>query len=155
MEPSFLFDPANASLVAGLVLLAVDILVIGLSPVMFVGAGSIFTSLLFYATGWRPALAETLAIVAVASLVIARLGWRWLQRFQSADVQEDQSSDLIGRELVTTHEVTKDGGRVHWSGLNWEARLAADAPVESLAPGARARVARVENLVLVLAPSGE
>ncbi|QGM96848.1 NfeD family protein [Methylocystis parvus] len=153
MEPSFLFDPANASLVAGLVLLAVDIMVIGLSPLMFVGAGAIVASVLLYATGWRPALAETLALIAGASLLVALLGWRPLQRFQATDVQEDQSSDLIGRELVTTHEVTKDGGRVHWSGLDWEARLAADAPVDILAPGARARVARVENLVLVLAPA--
>jgi len=152
METSFLFDPANASLVAGLVLLAVDILVIGLSPLMFVGAGAIFVSLLLYATGWRPAPAETLALVAAASLLIARLGWRWLQNFQTMDVKEDQSSDLIGRELVTTHDVTKDSGRVHWSGLDWEARLAADSPVDRLAPGARARVARVENLTLVLAP---
>ncbi|WP_442755129.1 NfeD family protein [Methylocystis sp. JAN1] len=152
MEPSFLFDPANASLIAGLVLLAIDILVIGLSPVMFVGAGSIAASLLLYVTGWRPALAETLALIAGASLLVALIGWRPLQRFQAADVQEDQSSDLVGRELVTTHDVTKDGGRVHWSGLDWEARLAADAPVERLGPGARARVARVENLTLVLAP---
>lgn len=152
MEPSFLFDPANASLVAGLVLLAVDILVIGLSPLMFVGAGSMAASVLLYATGWRPALAETLALVAGASLLVALIGWRPLQRFQASDIQEDQSSDLIGRELVTTHDVTKDGGRVHWSGLDWQARLAADAPVDSLAPGSRARVARVENLTLVLAP---
>jgi inner membrane protein len=152
MESTFFFDPANASLVAGLVFLAIDILVIGLSPLMFVGVASIATSLFLYATGWRPALAETLALVAGASLLVALIGWRPLQRFQSADVQEDQSSDLIGRELVTTHEVTKDGGRVHWSGLDWEARLAADASVARLAPGARARVTRVENLTLVLAP---
>jgi len=152
MEPSFLSDPANASLVAGLVLFALDIVVIGLSPVMFVGVGAILTSVLLYATGWRPAFAETLALVAGASLLVALIGWRPLQRFQAADVQDDQSSDLIGRALVTTHEVTKEGGRVHWSGLDWEARLAADAPVESLAPGVRVRVTRVENLTLVLEP---
>ena len=67
-------------------------------------------------------------------------------------MQEDQSSDLIGRELVTTHDVTKSGGRVYWSGVEWEARLAADAAIDTLQPGARARVARVENLTLVLAP---
>ncbi|WP_457798867.1 NfeD family protein [Methylocystis sp. S23] len=152
MEPTFLFDPANASLVAGLVLLAIDVVVIGLSPIMFVGAGAIVASALLYATGWRPALAETLALIAGASLLVALVGWRPLQRFQATDVQEDQSSDLIGRELVTTHEVTKDSGRVYWSGLEWDARLSADAPIESLAPGARARVARVENLTLVLDP---
>ncbi|KAF0125206.1 MAG: hypothetical protein FD148_2300, partial [Methylocystaceae bacterium] len=73
-------------------------------------------------------------------------------RFQNADIEEDKSSDLIGRELTTTHEVTKRHGVVFWSGVEWQARLAQDSPVESLAPGARARVVAVENLALVLAP---
>ncbi|PPD43921.1 MAG: hypothetical protein CTY15_08780 [Methylocystis sp.] len=152
MEPAFLTDPANASLIAGLALLALDIGVIGLSPVMYVALGALLTSAGLYATGARPGLLETAAIAAGLSLVIAILGHKPLQRFQNADVQEDQSSDLIGRELVTTQEVTKAGGRVYWSGVDWDARLAADAAVETLQPGARARVARVENLTLVLAP---
>ncbi|WP_036284121.1 NfeD family protein [Methylocystis sp. ATCC 49242] len=152
MEPTFFYDPANASLIVGLALLGLDIVVIGLSPVMFFALGSLATSALLFASGWRPSLIETTAIAAGASLLIAILGKGPLQRFQHADVQEDQSSDLIGRELTTTHEVTKSGGRVHWSGVTWEARLAAGAPVETLAPGARARVTRVENLVLVLEP---
>jgi len=152
MAPAFFYDPANLSLIVGLALLGLDIVVIGLSPMMFVALGSLATSVLLYATGWRPTLAETAAVAAGASLVIAVLGKGPLQRFQKADVQDDQSSDLIGRELTTTHEVTKRSGRVHWSGVTWEARLAPGAPVESLAPGARARVTRVENLVLVLEP---
>jgi hypothetical protein len=48
--------------------------------------------------------------------------------------------------------VTKTHGVVFWSGVEWQARLAQDAAVESLAPGARARVVAVENLALVLAP---
>lgn len=154
MDQTFLFDPANASLIAGLILLATDIVVIGLSPVMFVGVGAVLTSMLLFATGWRPSVVETLALVAGASLLVTLIGWRPLQRFQSADIAEDQSSDLIGRELVTTHEVTKQSGRVHFSGLDWEARLAAETPVETLAPGTAARIARVENLTLVLAPIG-
>jgi membrane protein implicated in regulation of membrane protease activity len=154
MEPNFFLDPANLSLIVGLALLGLDILVIGLSPIMFVAVGALATGALLYATGARPSLVETSAIAAGASLLIALLGGKPLQRFQNANVREDQSSDLIGRELTLTHEVTKDGGRVHWSGLDWEARLMRDAPVESLPPGARARVARVENLALVLSPVG-
>lgn len=152
MEPSFFYDPANLSLIVGLALLGLDIVVIGLSPVMFFALGSLATSATLYVTGWRPTMVETAALAAGASLLIALVGRKPLQRFQNADVQEDQSSDLIGRELVTTHEVTKTGGRVHWSGVTWEARLMADAGVERLAPGAKARVARVENLALVLEP---
>lgn len=153
MDTGFFADPANLSLIVGLALLGVDIVVLGLSPVMFVGVGAIATSALLYTTGARPGLAETAAIAATASLLIALLGRKPLQRFQSADVRDDQSSDLIGRTLTTTQEVTKTQGRVHWSGLDWEARLAPEAPVESLAPGAHARVARVENLILVLEPA--
>ncbi len=152
MEPAFFTDPANASLIAGLALLGLDIGVIGLSPLMFVALGALLTSAALYVTGARPGFAETAAIAAGLSVLIAILGRKPLQRFQAMDVQEDQSSDLIGRELVATHEVTKAGGRVHFSGLDWEARLAADAPIERLTPGEKARVARVENLTLVLAP---
>jgi membrane protein implicated in regulation of membrane protease activity len=152
MEPAFFSDPATVSLIVGLALLGLDIIVIGLSPVMFFAVGALATSALLFVTGARPGLIETAAIAAGLSLVIALVGRKPLQRFQNADVQEDQSSDLIGRELVATHEVTKAGGRVYWSGVEWEARLSADAAVDSLAPGARAKVARVENLTLVLAP---
>lgn len=152
MEPAFLYDPANASLVAGLALLGFDIVVIGLSPAMFVAVGALLASALLYASGWRPAPVETLALIAGASLLVALIGWRPLRRFQNADIEEDKSSDLIGRELVATHEVTKTHGTVFWSGVEWRARLAEDAGVERLAPGARARVVGVENLALVLAP---
>jgi membrane protein implicated in regulation of membrane protease activity len=120
--------------------------------VMFVALGALATSALLYATGWRPTLIETAALAAGAGLAIAFLGRKPLQRFQNADVEEDQSSDLIGRELTTTHEVTRTHGVVHWSGVEWQARLAKNATVERLAPGVKARVARVENLALVLEP---
>lgn len=152
MDAALFYDPANASLIAGLILLGLDIVVIGLSPVMFMAVGALVTSAVLYATGWRPSLVETAAIVAGASLLIAIVGRKPLQRFQNADVEEDKSSDLIGRELTTTHEVTKTRGVVFWSGVEWQARLSEDASVESLAPGARARVVAVENLALVLAP---
>ncbi len=152
MESAFFLDPANASLVAGLILLGVDIVVIGVSPLMFAALAALLTSGALYATGQRPSLVATAAIVAGLSLVLAFLGKQPLERFQASDVKEDQSSDLIGRELTTTHEVTKAQGRVHFSGLEWEARLAPGAAIDALAPGARARVTRVDNLVLVLVP---
>jgi membrane protein implicated in regulation of membrane protease activity len=152
MESSFFYDPANLALVVGLALLALDIAVIGLSPLMFFAIGALAASALLYLTGFRPSLIETAALAAALSLAIALVGKKPLQRFQNADVEEDRSSDLIGRELTTTHEVTKSGGLVHWSGVDWRARLAADAAAESLAPGARAKVTAIESLTLVLSP---
>jgi inner membrane protein len=152
METITSLDSAALTLIVGLALFAFDTLVLGLSPVMFVAVAALATSAALFATGARPALVETAAAVAGLSVIIALVGRKPLQRFQNADVQEDQSSDLIGRVLTTTQEVTKDHGRVYWSGVDWEARLARDATTPRLAPGVRAKVTRVDNLVLVLAP---
>lgn len=152
MDATFFDDPAVFSLIIGLVLLGVDIFIIGFSPVMFVALGALATGVILYVTGWRVSLVGAAALCAVVSLVVAAAGWRPLRRFQSADVQEDESSDLIGRELVTTHEVTKTGGVVHWSGVEWQAQLAEDAGVEALAAGRRARVVKVKGVALVLKP---
>ncbi len=152
MEPALFTDPANVTLIVGLALLGLDIAVIGLSPIMFVALGSLVTSAALYVSGARPGLVETAAIAAALSVAVALLGRKPLQQFQSAGVKEDQSSDLIGRELTATDDVTKESGRVHWSGLYWEARLSPDAKVDRIVAGARARVTRVENLALVLEP---
>jgi inner membrane protein len=152
METITALDSAALTLIVGLALFAFDTLVLGLSPVMFVAVAALATSAALFTTGARPGLIEAAAIVAGLSLVIALVGRKPLQRFQNADVQEDQSSDLIGRVLTTTQEVTREHGRVYWSGVDWEARLAPDAKTPRLAPGVRAKVTRVDNLVLVLAP---
>jgi len=152
MEAAFFYDPANLTLIVGLALLGFDIMVVGLSPVMFVGVGALIVSAMLFVTGWRPALIETMALVAGASLLVALVGRRPLQKFQNAGVSEDESSDLIGRELTTTHEVTRTQGVVHWSGTEWQARLADEAPIDRVPPGARMKVAKVVNLALVLTP---
>jgi len=152
MDATLFSDPAIFSLIVGLVLLGVDIFVIGFSPVMFVALGALATGALLYVVGWRPSLVATAAICALASLLIAALGWRPLRRFQSADIQDDQSSDLIGRELTTTHAVSKRGGVVRWSGVEWRAKLAEDAGVDKVEAGARVKVAKVKGLTLILRP---
>lgn len=145
-------NPITFYLIAGLVLIGIDISIIGLSPLMFVAAGAFVTSGLLYVTGWNPGLLEVLALCAVISLLIAVLGRRPLQYFQNSNVKEDNSSDLIGRELVTTQEVTKIGGWVEWSGTQWQARLADTAYTDRVGPGTRVRVVQVNNLALVLSP---
>jgi hypothetical protein len=155
-------NPAVIFLIGGLVLLGIDIFVIGLSPLLFVAAGALVTSGILYAVGWSggilhiagwsPGFLEGLAICAVVSLLLAVIGRRPLQAFQNADVTEDRSSDLIGREVVTTEEITKVGGWIVWSGTHWQARLADSVDVDRVGPGVRMVVEEVKNLALVLRP---
>ncbi|MCI0467381.1 MAG: NfeD family protein [Beijerinckiaceae bacterium] len=154
--------PAIFFLIAGLVLLGTDICIIGLSPMMFVAAGALVTSGILYAiewkgsifslAGWNPGFLEALAICAAASLLIAIVGRRPLQAFQNSNIQDASSSDLIGRELVTTQEISKTEGWVYWSGTQWQARLADSAEAGSAGPGVRMRVVEVKNLALILVP---
>jgi inner membrane protein len=155
-------NPAVFLLIAGLILLGIDIFVIGLSPLIFVAAGALaaggimfltsWKSGILYLAGWNPGFLEALALCAAISLALAIVGRRPLQRFQNANIREDQSSDLIGRELVTTHEVTKTEGFIYWSGTQWQARLAGSVQADRVGPGVRMQVVQVKNLALILVP---
>jgi len=145
-------DPVAVYAIIGLALLGADIGIIGLSPLMFVGGGALGMSGLLYISGWHPSLVDGLAAWAVVSLLTAIMGWRPLRRFQNANIQEDNNSDLVGRELVTTETVTKTGGWIEWSGTHWQVRLAPDVKDESIKVGIRARVEQVKDLVLVIRP---
>jgi membrane protein implicated in regulation of membrane protease activity len=145
-------NPIIFYLISGLVLLGADIFIIGLSPLMFVAVGALVTSGLLYLGGWHIGPLEALTLCAVISLLLALVGHKPLRSFQNANVQEDNSSDLVGRELVTTQEVTKVAGSVDWSGTQWQARLAATVPIDTVGPGVRMKVVQVNNLALVLSP---
>jgi inner membrane protein len=159
-----IFDhPALLFLIAGLLLLGVDIFVLGLSPLLFVAAGALATGGILYAAswkggilslaGWNPGFLEALALCAAISLVLAIFGRGPLQKFQNANIREDKSSDLIGREVVTTQDVTKMEGFVYWSGTQWQARLAGSVKAERVGPGVRMTVVEVKNLALILRPA--
>jgi membrane protein implicated in regulation of membrane protease activity len=157
--------PALLFLIAGLLLLGFDIFVLGLSPLLFVAAGALATGGILYVAsrksgilslaGWSAGFLEALALCAVLSLVFAIFGRRPLQKFQNANIQDDQSSDLIGREVITTQDVTKTEGFIYWSGTQWQARLADSVKADRAGPGVRMQVVEVKNLALILRPADE
>jgi len=157
-------QPALLFLIAGLLLLGFDIFVLGLSPLLFVAAGALVTGGILYAaswkggilslTGWTPGFLEALGLCAVISLAFAIFGRGLLQKFQNANIRDDKSSDLIGREVVTTQEVTKTEGFVYWSGTQWQARLADSVDADCVGKGVRMQVVEVKDLALILRPAG-
>jgi inner membrane protein len=155
--------PALLFLITGLILVGFDIFVLGLSPLLFAAAGALATGGIFYAAawkggilslaGWNPGLLEGLALWGVISLVFAIFGRGPLQKFQNTNVEEDKSSDLIGRELVTTQEVTKTEGFIYWSGTQWQARLAANVDADHVGKGVQVKVVEIKDLALILRPA--
>ncbi len=149
---ALLSNPVIFYLVAGLIILGVDIFLIGLSPLAFVGVGAVLTAGILYYGSFSLNLLEALALCAFVSLLLALVGYGPLRRFQNSNVREDDSSDLIGREVVTTTEVSKTGGNLDWSGTVWQARLADDVPADKVDAGVRTRIVKVVNSALVLRP---
>ena len=139
-------------LIAGLILIAIDIFLAGLSPLMFIAAGALLTSAVLY-FGWLETdLLGALLLCVVLSVLSASLGWYPLNRLQKAMGSGPVGSDLVGRELDTTAEVGKRSGTIRWSGTEWQARLAPGCERDSLPPGRRVTITAVEGVTLILSP---
>lgn len=150
---TLLGDQATLFLIVGLILIAVDMLVVGLSPLMFIAAGALLTSALIHVASLDLDLLEALLLAAGLAVAAALLGWYPLRRLQRSMASPPVGSDLVGRELETTAKVDKSAGTIRWSGTEWRARLDATAPMPSVPPGTRVRITAVDGVTLVLAPA--
>jgi len=139
-------------LLAGLVLIAIDIFAIGVSPLMFVAAGALLTSAVLYLGLVETDLLEALLLCGLMSIVAAVLGWYPLGRFQQTVPRQAVGSDLVGRELETTASVTRRGGTIRWSGTDWQARLAPGSGRDSVPPGTPVTITAVEGVTLIVSP---
>lgn len=145
-------DHATLFLVLGLMLLAVDLFVVGISPLMFIAVGTLLTSAVLWA-GWiEGGLLQAVLTAALMSVVVAMAGWYPLRWLQGRTAATPVGSDLVGRQLDTTAPVDRKGGTIRWSGTDWRARLDPASPAESLPPGKSVRITAVDGVTLVLVP---
>jgi len=131
--------------------LILELSVLGMSgPLLFITLGCIASGLLItlgVISGWP----TELLIVGVFAAISAAALWKPLKKFQNVEIAPDTSSDMIGRNLPVTFTITRDEGRVSYSGIEWQARL--DQSVsEPIAVESRARVVRVDGSLLIVKP---
>ncbi len=131
------------------VCLILELSVLGMSgPLLFLALGCLLTGFLVSlgaVTGWEM---ELLSVGVLAPLSAALL-WKSLKKFQNAGVGRDTSSDMIGKILPVTQEITRDQGTVSYSGIDWQARLDS-AHTESVTLGGRACVVAVDGSLLLV-----
>jgi inner membrane protein len=131
------------------VCLILELSVLGMSgPLLFLALGCLLTGLLVSlgaVTGWEM---EVLSVGVLAALSAALL-WKPLKKFQNAGVGRDTSSDMIGKILPVTQEITRDQGSVSYSGIDWQARLDS-AHTEPVSVGDRACVVAVDGSLLLV-----
>jgi membrane protein implicated in regulation of membrane protease activity len=149
---ALLGDHPTLFLIVGLILIAVDLFVVGISPLMFLALGALLTSAILWA-GWvEGGLLRAVLLAALMSVLAAALGWYPLRWLQQRMVREPVGSDLVGRRLDTTAPVDRQGGTIRWSGTVWQARLDPTAVPEALPAGVPVRITGVDGVTLMLVP---
>lgn len=127
-----------------------ELSLLGLSgPLLFFAIASLVTALLISVgliSGWE---AEIL-VVGVLTVLIASLLWRPLKKFQNSGGGADTSSDMIGRAVTVSKDITAEEGAIRYSGIDWQARLDASANEAFIAEGEQCIIASVNgNIMLV------
>lgn len=130
----------------GLLLLAIEVLVFGLTTMLllFAGLGALVTGLLI----WLGLLEQTwsmgIASFGITSGVISILLWVPLRRLQKGTPpKQSVASDFVGLELILSEDVTPDRpGRYRYSGIDW--KLLPDKTGSDLHKGDRVKVTSVD-----------
>ncbi|MFP6794981.1 MAG: NfeD family protein [Pseudomonadales bacterium] len=127
-----------------------ELSLLGLSgPLLFFAIASLVTALLISVgliTGWE----EEILVVGVLTVLIASLLWRPLKKFQNSGGGADTSSDMIGRVVTVSKDITAEEGAIRYSGIDWQARLDASANEAFIAEGEQCIIASVNgNTMLV------
>jgi len=138
-------------LLAGLCFI-IELTVIGLSgPLLFFAIACLFTGILICTgviTGWE----YEILTVGISAAVITVFLWQPLKNLQNAGGGPDSSSDMIGQQVVTSSEITLTRGKIRYSGIDWDARLAKDAQVNSIANDSFCVIAAVEGNTMLVKP---
>jgi membrane protein implicated in regulation of membrane protease activity len=92
--------------------------------------------------------------VGILSLVIAMTLWKPLKQLQGPRKVSDSSSDMIGQIVPVSEQVTRNGGSVRHSGINWQARLDTNSSVDALDSGERVEICGVEGNVMIVKMQG-
>lgn len=129
-----------------------ELSVMGLGgPLLFFAIASLITGVLIsvgVVSGWE----LEFFVAGVLSAAIAVLLWKPLRKFQNSGGGSDTSSDMIGQQVLTSSEVTVSGGTIRHSGINWNARLVADAAVANIPVSTSCVIAGVDGNVMVVKP---
>jgi inner membrane protein len=120
-------------------------------PLLFFAIASFITGILIsvgLVSGWE----LEIFVLGLLTAVIALLLWKPLKQFQNSGGGADTSSEMIGRQVSASSEITVAGGRIRYSGIDWNSRLALDADVASIHEGAPCIIAAVDGNVMLVKP---
>ncbi|MFQ3176693.1 MAG: hypothetical protein ACI93H_001694 [Psychromonas sp.] len=121
----FLAHLGQSFIVLGLILLAVEVLVLGFSTfvLFFIGVGAIATGTLM-ALGVIPeTFLNSLLVTAIISTVVALISWKPMKKMQNKVESKSINNDMIGHQFVLTEALLVGKTITHrYSGINWQVK---------------------------------
>jgi len=134
--------------VAGISLI-IELTITGLSgPLLFVAFASLLTGLsidLGLISGWE----TEIFVLGVLSAVITLVLWKPFKNFQNDSDGSDSSSDMIGKQVPVSAEITAASGCIRYSGINWNSRLV-EGVSTPIAEGQNCIITAVDGNIMIV-----
>ncbi len=118
-------------IVLGLILLAIEVLVLGFSTfvLFFIGIGAIATGVLMAMGLFPETLFNSLLATAIISTFIALVGWKPMKRIQNRVELKQIDNDMIGHRFVLAEELAIGRTVTHrYSGIDWQVKAKEQLP---------------------------
>ena len=130
----------------------IELSIMGLSgPLLFFALASLVTGILV-SVGFIDSWQSEILSVGVITAIIAAILWKPLKSLQNSKGDTDNSSDMIGLKVPASSDITDVSGSIRYSGIDWQARLADDAAVDSVHNANLCKIVAISGNTMLVAP---
>jgi len=148
----FLENPEHLwYLIAG-ISFVIELSIMGLSgPLLFFAIASLLTGVLVSIgaiDGWQ----SEILTVGLLTALVATILWKPLKSLQNSKEKTDNSSDMIGLQVLVSTEVTATTGSIRYSGVNWQARLVGDANESPISAESQCQIVAITGNIMLVKP---
>ncbi len=130
----------------------IELSIMGLSgPLLFFALASLVTGILV-SVGFIDSWQSEILSVGVITAIIAAILWKPLKSLQNSKGDTDNSSDMIGLKVPASSDITDVSGSIRYSGIDWQARLADDAAVDSVHNASLCKIVAISGNTMLVKP---
>ncbi len=149
---------AHMTIIVGLLLLAIEIWILGLSTIVLLALGVSAIIIGAIASLWIPMSVPVLiGLSGIGAGLLTALLWRPLKKIQQASPpQQNIVSDFVGLTFVLDSDLSmKTPSVVHYSGIRWQLKLAHEEASLTLKKGTSITVIAVDVGTFIVQASPE
>lgn len=139
---------AQTLIVLGLILLAIEVLVLGFSTfvLFFIGIATIASGILMAVEIIPETLLSALLATAIIATLLALFSWKPMKRIQNRVELNPVNNDMIGHQFVLPEALNTGRTITHrYSGINWQVKAK-----EPLPAGTEVKIISMEVGVLTV-----